>query len=282
MNQSGVKLKALSLSIAMPLSISSSSSNSTLFYGRLLFSHSYITAARKSQKPLSHSHSLSVATPRFSSFCTLSHSNSETERANGSSLPYGSGLTVEQQHLLQVVLVSPQIPGNTGCIARTCAASGVKLHLVEPLGFRVDDAKLKRAGLDYWPYVVVKVHPSWADFQDYFSRQEGEKRLLAFTKRGTAIHSDFSYKPGDWLVFGSETSGLPPEALADCKSEKYGGATVKIPMVDTYVRCLNLSVSVGIAVYEAARQLNYEQLQCSSPETCIDSENSFITEDIFA
>jgi len=89
------------------------------------------------------------------------------------------------------------------------------------------------------------------------------------------------YRPGDWLVFGSETVGLPPEALDDCRSETYGGGTLKIPMVDTYVRCLNLSVSVGIAVYEAARQLNYEQLQCSS-ENCIDDESPFIIEDIFA
>ncbi|XP_056697821.1 uncharacterized protein [Spinacia oleracea] len=179
------------------------------------------------------------------------------------------------KNLLQVVLVSPQIPGNTGCIARTCAASSVKLHLVEPLGFPINDTKLKRAGLDYWPYVVVKVHSSWAEFREYFSLQDGEKRLLAFTKRGTSIHSDFSYRPGDWLVFGSETSGLPPLALDDCTNEAYGGATIKIPMVDTYVRCLNLSVSVGIAVYEASRQLNYEQLQSSC-------ENPFITEDIFA
>lgn len=92
---------------------------------------------------------------------------------------------------------------------------------------------------------------------------------------------EFSYKPGDWLVFGSETSGLPPDALFDCRSEAYGGGTIKIPMVDTYVRCLNLSVSVGIAVYEAARQLDYEQLQYSS-ESLIKGENQFIAEDIFA
>ncbi|CDP21741.1 unnamed protein product, partial [Coffea canephora] len=82
-----------------------------------------------------------------------------------------------------------RIPGNTGCIARTCAASAVGLHLVEPLGFQVDDTKLKRAGLDYWPYVVVKVHGSWGEFRDYFSQQTGEKRLLAFTKRGATVHS---------------------------------------------------------------------------------------------
>ncbi|XP_073277937.1 uncharacterized protein [Primulina huaijiensis] len=164
-----------------------------------------------------------------------------------------------ENKFLQVVLVSPQ-----------------------PLGFQVDDAKLKRAGLDYWPFVVVKVHSSWSEFYEYFKQEDGEKRLLAFTKRGTYIHTDFSYRKGDWLVFGSETSGLPPEALLDCKSESLGGGTIRIPMVETYVRCLNLSVSVGIALYEASRQLNYEHMQNSS-EPCIDSkEIPFLTEDIFA
>ncbi|TXG55799.1 hypothetical protein EZV62_017112 [Acer yangbiense] len=213
--------------------------------------------------------------------CCYFHVGS-AERENGSSLPNGVGEGINgfsQNKFLQVVLVSPQIPGNTGCIARTCAASAVGLHL--PLGFQVDDAKLKRAGLDYWPYVVVKVHGSWAEFRDYYKQQEGEKRLLAFTKRGTETHSEFSYKRGDYLVFGSETSGLPPEALLDCKSETLGGGTLRIPMVETYVRCLNLSVSVGIALYEASRQLNYEQLEIPS-ETCNDREQLFIAEDIFA
>lgn len=92
---------------------------------------------------------------------------------------------------------------------------------------------------------------------------------------------EFSYRRGDYLLFGAETSGLPPEALLDCKSEPFGGGTIKIPMVETYVRCLNLSVSVGIALYEASRQLNYESLQIPS-ETCIDTEESVIAEDIFA
>lgn len=92
---------------------------------------------------------------------------------------------------------------------------------------------------------------------------------------------DFSYRVGDYLIFGSETCGLPPEALLDCKSETFGGGTIRIPMVETYVRCLNLSVSVGIALYEASRQLNYEQIQVP-PENCVDTEQSFITEDIFA
>ncbi|XAR63423.1 tRNA (cytidine(34)-2'-O)-methyltransferase [Bertholletia excelsa] len=217
-------------------------------------------------------------TPRFSLLCSL------PEKGNGSGLPNGVGQAVgavSQNKLLQVVLVSPQIPGNTGCIARTCAASAVGLHLVGPLGFQVDDTKLKRAGLDYWPYVVVKVHNSWGEFLNYFNQQDGEKRLLAFTKRGTAIHSDFSYRRGDWLIFGSETSGLPPEALLDCQSKTLGGGTIRIPMVETYVRCLNLSVSVGIALYEAARQLNYEQLQCPAGAN-VGNDESFVVEDIFA
>uniref|UniRef100_A0A0E0ENA5 tRNA/rRNA methyltransferase SpoU type domain-containing protein n=1 Tax=Oryza meridionalis TaxID=40149 RepID=A0A0E0ENA5_9ORYZ len=143
--------------------------------------------------------------------------------------PVGSGAEVARaKRMLHVVLVSPLIPGNTGSIARTCAASAVGLHLVGPLGFKVDDTKLKRAGLDYWPYVVVKIHDSWDEFRDYFMKQ------------------DFSYKPGDWLVFGSETKGLPQSALEDCSREGLGGGTIRIPMVETYVRCLNLSVSVGL------------------------------------
>ncbi|KAK1272959.1 hypothetical protein QJS04_geneDACA019020 [Acorus gramineus] len=213
--------------------------------------------------------------PRFPRICTSvkTGSNGVAEAANNDA---------RQKHL-QVVLVSPQIPGNTGTIARTCAASAVGLHLIEPLGFQVDDAKLKRAGLDYWPYVVVKIHSSWMDFREYFMQQEGDKRLLAFTKRGRTIHSDFSYKRGDWLVFGSETCGLPPEALRDCTCEGIGGGTIQIPMVETYVRCLNLSVSAGIALYEASRQLNYEQI-LSPPEAEADSdgEKLFATEDIFA
>lgn len=230
----------------------------------------------------------SISFPPLSSSLTTNGSvaaaATENEIKKEGSLPHGVGEGInEASHskILQVVLVSPQIPGNTGCIARTCAASAVGLHLVGPLGYKVDDTKLKRAGLDYWPYVVVKIHDSWEGFRDYFLQQEGEKRLLAFTKRGTKIHSDFSYRKGDYLLFGAETTGLPPEALLDCKTEPYGGGTIKIPMVETYVRCLNLSVSVGIALYEASRQLNYESLQIPS-ETCIDTEEeSLITEDIF-
>ncbi|XP_039056518.1 putative tRNA (cytidine(34)-2'-O)-methyltransferase [Hibiscus syriacus] len=205
----------------------------------------------------------------------------ETGNGNNSLPAFDPDPSLSQQKLLQVVLVSPQIPGNAGCIARTCAASAVALHLVGPLGFKVDDTKLKRAGLDYWPYVVVRIHDTWAEFQNYFKQQEGNKRLLAFTKRGTTIHSDFSYRKGDYLVFGSETCGLPPDVLLDCKSETYGDGTIRIPMVETHVRSLNLSVSVDIALYEASRQMNYEQLQ-EPRGNCSDREQSYLTEDIFA
>ncbi|XP_073011016.1 uncharacterized protein [Typha latifolia] len=225
-------------------------------------------------KPYCASLALLSTAPSPSPSCSLERGDPNSN-SNGS---VSSASEVASSKLLQVVLVSPQIPGNTGAIARTCAASAVGLHLVGPLGYKIEDSKLKRAGLDYWPYVVVKIHESWAEFRDYFKQQSGEKRLLAFTKRGTSIHSDVSYKQGDWLVFGSETCGLPPEALEDCCTEGFGGGTIRIPMVETYVRCLNLSVSVGIALYEAARQLNYEQLQLSSESG---TERLFLTEDIY-
>ncbi|CAK9266325.1 unnamed protein product [Sphagnum jensenii] len=190
-----------------------------------------------------------------------------------------------QQRSLQVVLVSPQIPGNTGCIARTCAATCVGLHLVEPLGFKIDNSKLKRAGLDYWPYVVVKVHSSWTDFFAYFQQQEGEKRLLAFTKHGKHVHTDVKYRPGDWLLFGSEVDGLPPAALEECHCGPYAGGTVRLPMNDTFVRSLNLSVSAGVGVYEALRQLdaenNYSSLDVSPSDSLDESMLMFMVELIF-
>ncbi|KAK9192271.1 hypothetical protein WN943_020887 [Citrus x changshan-huyou] len=200
---------------------------------------------------------------RFSPICSL------PERENGGFMPRGVGEAVNglsQNKFLQVVLVSPQTTSFLGAGSENSIVLGRFLETQLLHNIR---------------YVVVKVHSTWAEFRDYFRQQEGEKRLLAFTKRGTSTHSEISYRKGDYLIFGSETSGLPPEALLDCTSETFGGGTIRIPMVETYVRCLNLSVSVGIAVYEAARQLNYEQLKTAS-DTCIDREFPFITEDIFA
>lgn len=151
----------------------------------------------------------------------------------------------------QIVLVHPQIPPNTGNIARTCAATGTELHLVGPLGFEITDRYLKRAGLDYWPYVKLHNHESLEMFKTLHQQRGGRK--LGFSVRGNLNYATFDYQPTDWLLFGSETNGLPQEALSICD------ATLYIPMKETNVRSLNLSVSVAISLFEARRQLGYLQ-----------------------
>jgi tRNA (cytidine/uridine-2'-O-)-methyltransferase len=151
----------------------------------------------------------------------------------------------------QVVLVHPQIPPNTGNIARTCAATGTELHLVGPLGFEISDRYLKRAGLDYWPYVKLHYHPSIAEFNTV--RQQRGGRWLGFSVKGSFNYTNFQYQDDDWLLFGSETAGLPPEVLSACDNTLY------IPMAEPGVRSLNLSVSVAIGLFECRRQLGYLQ-----------------------
>lgn len=161
----------------------------------------------------------------------------------------------EETARLNVVLVHPQIPGNVGSVARTCAATRVPLHLVGPLGFVLDDKKLKRAGLDYWPHVCVAVHDSWEEFYEQWQRIHGTAgaRLIAFTKLSEqSHHEDGTYRRGDWLLFGSETTGLPEHVHEACARQ---GTRVRIPMVEDNVRSLNLAVSVGIGTYEALRQI---------------------------
>jgi tRNA (cytidine/uridine-2'-O-)-methyltransferase len=151
---------------------------------------------------------------------------------------------------LNLVLVHPQIPPNTGNVARTCAATKTNLHLVAPLGFEITDRYLKRAGLDYWPYVNLTIHNSAAEFIANRSQYPG--RWIGFSVRGsTASHYQFQFQPDDWLLFGSETQGLPPEILAECE------AVVYIPMMEPGVRSLNLSVSAAVGLFEARRQLGY-------------------------
>jgi tRNA (cytidine/uridine-2'-O-)-methyltransferase len=149
----------------------------------------------------------------------------------------------------QVVLVNPLIPPNTGNIARTCAATGTELHLVGPLGFEISDRYLKRAGLDYWPYVKLHYHESLEAFKTLHEQRGG--RRLGFSVRGNYNYASFQYRVDDWLLFGSETTGLPPEVISSCD------ATIYIPMSQTKVRSLNLSVSVAVALFEAHRQLGY-------------------------
>ena len=149
----------------------------------------------------------------------------------------------------RVVLIQPQIPPNTGNIARTCAATGTELHLVGPLGFEISDRHLKRAGLDYWPYVNLHHHNSFADFQLIHSAQGG--KLIGFSVSGSCSYLKYQFSDDDWLLFGSETTGLPSAILKDCD------ATVYIPMSESGVRSLNLSVSAAIGLFEARRQLGY-------------------------
>lgn len=151
--------------------------------------------------------------------------------------------------MLRVVLVYPQIPPNTGNIARTCAATGTELHLVGPLGFEISDRYLKRAGLDYWPYVDLHYHPSLQDFQTFHQQQGG--RWIGFSASGNCSYTQFQYDTDDWLLFGSETQGLPPDALSLCFK------VVRIPMNQPNVRSLNLSVSAAVGLFEARRQLGY-------------------------
>ncbi|NJL85446.1 MAG: tRNA (cytidine(34)-2'-O)-methyltransferase [Leptolyngbyaceae cyanobacterium SM1_1_3] len=149
----------------------------------------------------------------------------------------------------KVVLVNPLIPPNTGNIARTCAATCTELHLVGPLGFELSDRYLKRAGLDYWTYVDLKIHDSLADFKD-FSRHQAPGRWIGFSTSGQCSYTQICFESADWLLFGSETKGLSAEVLNDCYQ------VARIPIAQSGVRSLNLSVSVAIGLFESLRQLD--------------------------
>ena len=150
-----------------------------------------------------------------------------------------------------IVLVEPEIPQNTGNIARTCAATGSKLHIVKPMGFEIDDKKLKRAGLDYWHLLGVQYYENLSEFL----KMHGDKRMFLASTKAPQIHSEVSYRDGDFLVFGKETKGLPEDFIL----ERINYA-VRIPMIEE-ARSLNLSNSVAIMVYEALRQTSYENLK---------------------
>jgi tRNA (cytidine/uridine-2'-O-)-methyltransferase len=157
-----------------------------------------------------------------------------------------------------IVLHQPEIPGNTGAVGRTCLALHAKLWLVRPLGFRIDERSLRRAGLDYWDHLVWEVVDDWAGLllragQTAASQAAGDPsapRFWMFTRTARRLYSDARFAAGDWLVFGSETSGLPPTLLAD------DGRNLRIP-VSPGVRSLNLSSAVAVAGYEHARQTGF-------------------------
>jgi tRNA (cytidine/uridine-2'-O-)-methyltransferase len=147
---------------------------------------------------------------------------------------------------MHVVLYQPEIPPNTGSVARLCAATLTPLHLIEPLGFKIDDKHLKRAGLDYWEYVDLRVYNSWEQFLDMNSA----KRLWYFSKKAARSYTQVSFAADDYLVFGPETRGLPEQWIA-----LNAARALRIPMMGTGVRSLNLSNAVAIVLYEGLRQL---------------------------
>ena len=152
--------------------------------------------------------------------------------------------------VINIVLVEPQIPQNTGNVARTCAVTGARLHLVGPMGFTPDDKKLKRAGLDYWSQLDITYYQ---DLSEFWAANRGP--YFFFTSKGTHRHTDVSYPDGAYLVFGREDAGLPEELLA-----AHPAQCVRIPM-RLGERCLNLSNSVAVGVYEALRQWDFEDLE---------------------
>jgi len=150
---------------------------------------------------------------------------------------------------MNIVLIEPEIPPNTGNIARLCAATRTTLHLVEPLGFKLDDAQLKRAGLDYWRHVHWHRWPNWTAFHQQLPVGA---RLWLIESKGPRHYAEARYEPGDYLVFGRETAGLPAEIIA-----QHPGRWLRIPMFDTHVRSLNLSNCVALVLYEALRQQDF-------------------------
>jgi len=148
---------------------------------------------------------------------------------------------------MNLVLIEPEIPQNTGNIARTCVMTQTMLHLVEPLGFSLSQKEIRRAGLDYWQYLKLHVYPDYSALRAAYP----EHRFLFFSTRGTRLYTDVLYGADDFLVFGCETRGLPPAILEGEKD------ILRIPMVEQIPRSLNLSNAAAIVLYEALRQQGY-------------------------
>jgi tRNA (cytidine/uridine-2'-O-)-methyltransferase len=157
---------------------------------------------------------------------------------------------------LHIVLIEPEIPGNTGNIARLCAATGFTLHLVKPLGFSVADKYLKRAGLDYWNLVSIEYHDNFQAVLDKYPNNN----FYFFSSKAPQSHCDVSYTEDDFLVFGKETAGIPETILSE-----HWDTCVRIPMREE-ARCLNLSNAVAVASYEALRQLDFYSLKIVGQE----------------
>ncbi|HZT80098.1 MAG TPA: tRNA (cytidine(34)-2'-O)-methyltransferase [Gemmataceae bacterium] len=149
--------------------------------------------------------------------------------------------------MFHVALYEPEIPPNTGNVARLCAATGATLHLIGRLGFRLDDRSLKRAGLDYWPEIEIRRHATLAEFEAAFTGS----RLFCLSRHGMIPYTAIAYQPGDCLLFGGESHGLPADVL-----QRHAGRVLHIPMPAGKVRSLNLATAVGIVLYEGLRQVH--------------------------
>ena len=152
---------------------------------------------------------------------------------------------------MHIILHQPEIPGNTGNIGRTCVATGTPLHLIEPLGFRLDEKSIKRAGMDYWP--LLEVH-RYVNFQE-FQRQHPDAKIWMATTKAKRVYTDVAYGPDDCIMFGKESAGIPEEILVEHEED-----CIRIPMLDS-IRSLNLSNSVAIVLYEALRQNGFHGMQ---------------------
>lgn len=161
---------------------------------------------------------------------------------------------------LNIVLYEPEIPANTGNIGRTCVATGTRLHLIEPLGFRLGEKELKRAGMDYWKDLDVT---TYLDYQDFLDKNPGAKIYMATTK-GPNVYSDTHFEPDCYIMFGKESAGIPEEILHENKEN-----SIRIPM-NCDIRSLNLSNSVAIVLYEALRQHNFANMQLEGKLTRYD------------
>ena len=150
--------------------------------------------------------------------------------------------------MLNIVLHEPEIPANTGNIGRTCVATGTRLHLIEPLGFRLDEKSLKRAGMDYWKDLDVR---TYIDFDDFMEKNPGAKIYMATTKAPN-LYTEVNYEPDCYIMFGKESAGIPEEILVKHKAD-----SVRIPMIGD-IRSLNLGNSVAVILYEALRQNHFE------------------------
>ena len=153
--------------------------------------------------------------------------------------------------MLNIVLFEPEIPANTGNIGRTCVATGSRLHLIEPLGFKLTEKNLKRAGMDYWKDLDVT---TYVNFEDFLDKNPGAKLYMATTK-GRHVYTEVNYEPDCYLMFGKESAGIPEEILV-----KHEETAIRIPMVGD-IRSLNLSNSVAIVLYEALRQNGFDHMQ---------------------